>query len=152
METIKNNSKMPRLGMLLTNLTLSVSCATDPESIEAINSASTNCQNIIGIEMSHITDNQRAGTNYGGKGVYVNAVIPQHPASMAGVKAGDIILSINSIPVANIADALLIINNLEPGGRYPFQIYRMIAKPEFRYLIANILIEKVKERAIGKIS
>lgn len=145
--------------MLLTSSLLTLSCTTDPGTVEAINSASASCRNIIGVELANVTNAQRVSTKYGGEGVYVSAVIPHHSASMAGVRAGDIIMSINSIPVTEVSEALMVINGLEGGRKYPFGIYRMTEKSESKYFIAhvlifkaNILIEKVQERAIGRIS
>ncbi len=128
------------------------SCTSDPGSLEAMNSASMDRRNIIGIELTNITGPQRARGKYAGEGVYVSAVIPQHPASFAGVQAGDIIVSINSLTVSSVSEALTVINELEGGRKYPFQIYRMLAKPESRHLIAYVLIEEVQERAISRIS
>lgn len=143
---------MKMLIMLVGITTVLSSCTSDPGSLEAMNSASMDRRNIIGIELTNITGPQRGGRNYVEEGVYVSAVIPQHPASLAGVKAGDIIMSINSIPVSDVSEALTVINGLEGGRRYPFQIYRMKAKPELKHFIAYILIEKVQERAISRIS
>ncbi len=159
MRPTKRFTRIFRVIMLLTSSFLTLSCATDSGTVEAINSASASRRNIIGVELANIANTQRASTKYGGEGVYVSAVIPHHPASMAGVKAGDIIMSINSIPVANVSEALMVISELEGGRKYPFRIYRMTEKSESKYLIAhvlifkaNILVEKVQERAIGRIS
>jgi len=146
------------LSIALSSLFLS-SCATDPGSIEALNSASAQRRNIIGVELSNITHEQRTVTKYAGDGVYVSAVIPKHPADIAGLKPGDIIVSINRIPISNTADALTVISRLEGGQKYPFRIFRIRSKSEpgafesnVIIFAARILIERVQERAIGRIS
>ena len=138
--------------MLVTSAVFTLSCTTEPGTVEAINSASSDRRNIIGIEISNLTTSQRAIASYGGEGVYVSAVIPGHPASIAGVQVGDIILGINSIPVSTVSDALEVINNLEGGRKYPFRLHRSLGKPGLKHIIAYILIEKIQERSIGRIS
>jgi C-terminal processing protease CtpA/Prc len=160
METTKKFSKVIPIIMLVISAMLCASCTTTPGRVEAINSASPNCRNIIGIELCNLTNEQRAATRYEREGVYVCAVIPNHPAYLAGLRGGDIIKSINSIPVSNISEALTIINDLEAGRSYPFRIYRVKTKPsalmysvfETVTLTFYILVEKVQERAIGRIS
>lgn len=152
MKIVRKLSKALTIPMFITSALFTVSCTPDPGMVEAMNSASQDCRNLIGIEITNITDEQRAVTQYGGEGVYVTAVIPQHPASMAGLKVGDIIVAVNSIPVTDVSDALAVVNGLEGGRKYPFHIYRITPKPGPKYFSAHVLIEKVQERAIGRIS
>ena len=159
MKKIENVLKYFTVITLLTSPLLVLSCTTDPGSVEAMNSASKQCRNIIGIEISNISNEQRIATKYAGAGVYVSAVIPKHPADIAGLKPGDIILSINSTPVSNVSEALMVINELEAGRNYPFRICRMTTKLGLTFFTSDILlftrkilIEKVQEREIGRIS
>jgi S1-C subfamily serine protease len=134
-------------------------CAPHPGSLEAATSPSAYYRNIVGIEISNMMDTQRVATKYAGPGVYVSAVIPNHPAYLAGLKAGDIITSINSIPVSNISEALSVMSELEAGRRYPFRICRIRTKAgeksfglETVIFTVYVLIEKIQERAIGRVS
>ena len=160
MATIKNFLKvLPAITLFISTM-LCVSCTTTPGRLEAINSASPNCRNIIGIELCNLNDEKRALAQYGGEGVYVCAVIPNHPAYLAGLRASDIITSINSIPVSNVSEALMVVNDLEAGRRYPFQVYRgntnivdiTSSAIEAVVFTPYILVEKVQEQAIGRIS
>jgi len=133
-----------------------LSYATTPGNMEAINSASEDRRNIIGIEISTATDPKdptwAATVNVCGKeGVLVTAVIPGHPAATAGLKAGDIITKINEIRVKTTSEALEAMDGLEAGRNYPFEVCRL-EKGKVQKLTVYILVEKVQEKAIGKIS
>jgi len=145
-------TKLLIMPMVVASIVFAPSCTTNPGTVEAINSASFDRRNIIGIEISNLTTAQRAVTGFRREGVYISAVIPGHPASIAGVQPGDIILRINSSPVYNVSDALTIINDLEGGRKYPFEIYRSLGKHGLKHIIAHILVEKIQEQAIGRIS
>ncbi|MCE3230279.1 MAG: 2-alkenal reductase [Alphaproteobacteria bacterium] len=134
-------------SLIIAGLIPAVSYATSPGNMEAINSASPDRRNIIGVEMSTATDEQRAAAGCAEKGVFISAVIPKHPAHTAGLEPGDIITKINEFPVGELSDALEAMDGLKGGVKYPFEICRKSQK-----LTIPVLIEKVQERAIGKIS
>lgn len=152
MKPITKISKALYVSLALVALSNTVSFATDPGSMEAINSASEDRRNIIGIEMSTATAPQMAAAGCKEKGVFVSAVIPKHPADVAGLKPNDIIININGNPVEDLSEALTAMNDLDAGRAYPFVICRMDAKGPPQKLVLNILVEKVQEKAIGKIS
>lgn len=124
----------------------------DPGNVEAVNSASEDRRNIVGIEISTATDAQRAAVGCSEKGVLISAVIPGHPAAVAGLKAGDILLQIGEDPVTVIHEALERMNGLDAGRTYPFVVWRKDDKGNQMKLVINVLVEKVQEKAIGKIS
>lgn len=117
--------------------------------VEAVISGSDSYRNIIGFEMSETTPTQNVIS--GCTGVYVSAVIAGHPASVAGLKVGDIITKINSFAVADKSDALEVMDGLEAGRSYPFEICRA-TNGQIQRISINILVEKVQEKAIAKIS
>jgi hypothetical protein len=51
----------------------------------------------------------------GGKGVLLSGVVKGGPASMAGFRGGDVIISLAGEPVGNIYDYVRILNMLKPG-------------------------------------
>ena len=152
MKTMFKISKVLYIPLALIAVGSIVSFATDPGSMEAINSASEERRNIIGIEMSTATAPQMAAAGCKEKGVFVSAVIPKHPADVAGLKPNDIIININGNPVEDLSEALMAMNGLDAGRTYPFIICRMDANGIPQKLVLNVLIEKVQEKAIGKIS
>jgi S1-C subfamily serine protease len=117
--------------------------------VEAVISGSEEFRNIIGFEMAETTPAQNVIS--GCTGVYVSAVIAGHPASAAGLKVGDIITKINGFAVADKPDALEVMEGLEAGRSYPFEVCRA-TNGQIQRLSLNILVEKVQEKAIAKIS
>jgi len=117
----------------------------------AIDPGSAEPRNIIGVEMVPASPEQIALAGCKQEGVYVNAVIPNHPADIAGLKVGDIILKINSERVTTVEEALRAMDYLEGGRKYPFRVCR---KTQDGTVMVDVLVlvEKVQERAIGKIS
>lgn len=152
MKIIHKISKALCVSLALVAINHTTSFATDPGSMEAINSASKDRRNIIGIEISEATDAQRMAVNCKEKGVFVSAVIDKHPAAVAGLKAGDIITHIDNNPITDTSAALTAMNGLDAGRSYPFVICRLNEKGVTQKLVVNVLVEKVQEKAIGKIS
>lgn len=152
MKRVPKISKIMYVSLVLIAVSDTVSFATDPGSMEAINSASEDRRNIIGIEISTATDAQRVAVGCKEKGVFVSAVIPKHPADVAGFKPNDVIIEINRNSVTDLSEALTAMNDLDAGRSYPFLVCRINEKGIPQKLVINVLIEKVQERAIGKIS
>lgn len=152
MTTINKISTTLCMSFAIAAASHNISFATDPGSMEAINSASEDRRNIVGIEISTATDAQRETVGCKEKGVLVSAVIPKHPADVAGLKAGDIITYIDGNPVTDTSEALMAMNGLDAGRSYPFIISRLNAAGAPQKLVMNVLVEKVQEKVIGKIS
>jgi C-terminal processing protease CtpA/Prc len=148
MSMIKKFTKELCISLILAGATLTHAYG-ETGNAEAMISDSDAYRNIIGIGLSETTPTQGAIT--GCNGVYVSAVIPGHPASVAGLKIGDIITRINSFGVTTKSDALEVMEALEAGVSYPFEVCRLVAGQPQRLTI-KILVEKVQEKAIEKIS
>lgn len=142
-------------GMLCTAVVLLGGINTityaDAGSMEAINSASDSRRNIIGIEISNLTPEQRQILGYTGDGVYVTAVIATHPAAIAGLKVGDIIIKIGDFMVTDLSAALENMDALEAGQKSPFEVLRTV-NGKLQKQVFHVLVEKVQEKAIAKIS
>jgi S1-C subfamily serine protease len=95
-------------------------------------------------------DEQKAALEYKEGGVFITGVIAGHPASQAGLREGDMISAVHSIPVHEISEFLMALNDLEAGRKYPFRILRRAGKGT-EMLEVNILVEKIQERKMGKI-
>lgn len=89
----------PYLGIQMVTLT--------PEIRERIN-------NELGDRINLTTD----------KGVLLINVVPRSPASVAGLKSGDVIRSINNQPVNNIEEVQKIVENSKIGNPLPMQVER----------------------------
>ena len=148
-----NNKKLKILSaaLVLMSINFIPAHASSAGTMEAINSATSERRNIIGAELSNLTPAQKTALSFGGEGVYVSAVIPTHPAAVAGILTGDIITKIGDWEVTDLSSALENMDALEAGQKHLFQVHRLVnGKPET--LTINVLVEKVQERAIGKIS
>lgn len=151
MKTLNKVSKVVALALSLTGTVSTVSYA-DTGNMEAINSASEDLRNIIGIEISTATDVQKAAAGCTEGGVYISAVIPKQPAETAGIRAGDILVKIDGHPVTEHWEALTAMTDLDAGREYPFEVCRRDAKGIPNKVVFKVLVKKVQEKAIGKIS
>jgi C-terminal processing protease CtpA/Prc len=155
MKKFKNIPKLLLLSLFLIGLFQNCSLASTPGTVAAIASASTDRRNIIGIEMITATDEQKAAAGCKEGGIYVSAVIPQHPADIAGLKVGDIITEVitetGPVPIKEMSDAFMALDGLEAGRRYPFKVCRQTPAGPATLKI-DILVEQVQERSIGKIN
>lgn len=78
------------------------------------------------------------GRVYGFKsGVLVNAVTPNGPAAKAGIKAGDIIISSDGVPIVNGDQLVTNIASRKPGSRVTLGFLRNGKKQDATLTIAN---------------
>jgi serine protease Do len=89
----------PYLGVQMVTLT--------PESKERI-------KNIVGDRLNLTADD----------GVLLVEIVPRSPASVAGLRVGDVIKSINSQPVTKIEDVQKLVENSKIGTKLPIKVER----------------------------
>lgn len=58
------------------------------------------------------------------QGVIVTGVLQQGPAALAGLKPGDVIVSINNQPIRDVNSLLAIVSGLTPGSTLPMEVER----------------------------
>ena len=58
------------------------------------------------------------------RGIQVRNVTPNGPAWSAGIRAGDILLSMDGVAVDDARALLFMIAQRQPGGRVEFQVHR----------------------------
>jgi S1-C subfamily serine protease len=84
----------------------------------------------------HVVNSHRAflgiqgADTVGGGGVYVGRIVPGSPADKAGLKVGDVILSIDKKPTPTLADLLTVLGNLKPGQKVSVEIRRQDGKKQ----------------------
>ena len=79
----------------------------------------------IGVEVQDISAEQAASFRLTGtNGTLISRVQPGGPADRAGVKAGDILVAVESNPVADMTNMLNLIAALEPGKQATLKILR----------------------------
>ena len=79
----------------------------------------------LGIMIQDLND--QLGEYFGvkdGKGVLITEVIEKSPAEEAGLKAGDVILGIDNLPVENTNDLLKVTSEKEKGDRVELKVLR----------------------------
>lgn len=151
MKHINQTSKALCFTLALVGTATYLASCSDTAYVEAVSSASQDRRNLIGIEITTASPVQKADVGCRGNGVYVNAVIPNHPAHIAGLKPHDIITKIDDNPVEDMSNAIILMNGLEAGRRYPFEVCRR-DKDGIKKLELYVLVEKVQESSIGRIS
>lgn len=60
----------------------------------------------------------------GSDGAEVVRVVPNSPAARAGIRLGDVILSLNNVPVRRAADVTSVLRRMKPGDRLQIDILR----------------------------
>ncbi|GIV18760.1 MAG: 2-alkenal reductase [Armatimonadota bacterium] len=60
----------------------------------------------------------------GAEGAEVVRVVPNSPAARAGIRLGDVILSLNNVPVRRAADVTSILRRMKPGDKIQIDIQR----------------------------
>ncbi len=60
----------------------------------------------------------------GADGAEVVRVVPNSPAARAGIRLGDVILSLNNVPVRRAADVTSVLRRMKPGDRLQIDILR----------------------------
>ena len=77
----------------------------------------------IGITVGAIPDN--ASDQYQlPSGLYISAVAPGSDAEKKGIRAGDIVIAVNSAPVTSTDEVLTVKNQLQVGDTMTFTIWR----------------------------
>ncbi|MDR0934545.1 MAG: Do family serine endopeptidase [Burkholderiaceae bacterium] len=79
----------------------------------------------IGVEPRDITPELAENLNLSRKtGVIIAAILKNGPADKAGMKPGDILLSVGDKPIANMAEMFNMIAQLEPGVKIDLKVSR----------------------------
>jgi putative serine protease PepD len=79
----------------------------------------------------------RVATVMGG-GVLVTSVTPGGPAASAGMKAGDVIVSVDGTPVPSTDDLATVLAQIKPGTKVPVEIVRNGKKVELEVTVGQL--------------
>jgi len=97
----------------------------------------------LGISLSRLTDDIRKSLNYPkGEGAVISGVIRGSPAHQAGLRPGDIIISVNNKEIKTASDVLSITANLKPEAAYPIAIVRNGETLDFRVVVGKRPVKK----------
>jgi len=79
----------------------------------------------LGVSIADMDNTMRDAMGLNGrKGVLISEVMQNQPAAKAGVKSGDIVLSINNLKVGSANDLRNTVAGIEPGKKVPIVILR----------------------------
>ena len=85
----------------------------------------------IGVEPQDLSPELAATFNLPGRvgqealsGVVITGVLQNGPAAKAGVRAGDVIVKVNNLPVGNVSELLRSVASLQPGAQAQLQVWR----------------------------
>ena len=106
---------------------------------------------LLGIDPQTLTVDDTDSLNLpkDSKGVIVNAVTANRPAEKAGIKAGDVILSVNDKPVATTEELRFMIAAMAPGMEVNLKVARK-GKEEVFKAILDRQVQLMQERGIWK--
>ncbi|MFI4937016.1 MAG: S1C family serine protease [Candidatus Berkiellales bacterium] len=101
----------------------------------------------LGISLGRLSDELRKSLNYPkGDGAVIAGVIRNGPAYTAGLRPGDIIISVDNKPVKTPNDVLGITSKLKPEAAYPIGIVRGGETLDFRVVPGKRPVKKVQEK------
>src|SRR5439155_9125233 len=69
----------------------------------------------LGVTTQDITSDLREGLDYQGSGVIVNRVVPDSPADRAGLRNGDVIVSLNSRSIDSASELTDVVRGYRAG-------------------------------------
>ena len=98
--------------------------ASGPRAAGAADATDDDAVAYLGIEMQPLTDALREGMNYDGDGVLVSRVRDDSPADQAGIRKGDIIVSLNSRTMRSPDELTSTIQKSKVGQNVSVAIWR----------------------------
>ncbi|HEX7489606.1 MAG TPA: trypsin-like peptidase domain-containing protein [Anaeromyxobacteraceae bacterium] len=102
----------------------------------------------LGVSVSELTPDlaQGFGLKEGTKGALVQAVVPKAPADKAGVKAGDVVVSVNGKPVDSPSTLTRSVAAVQPGGKVSLSLLRGTDRKDIQVTVA----QRPDEEAIAR--
>ena len=92
----------------------------------------------LGIEIQQITPSLKKAFNLNTTyGALVSSVLPNSPASKAGLKSGDIIIKYNNVKVKEMSQLPWLVGNTKPGSTVPIEIIRNGKKINLNITVGN---------------
>jgi serine protease Do len=79
----------------------------------------------LGVRIQDITEDFAAALGIPkNRGSFIQSIEPGGPADKAGLKVGDVVMSVNGQPVTQDQSLSYLVNNLQPGTRVPLTVLR----------------------------
>jgi len=101
----------------------------------------------LGISLGKLNDNVRKSVNYPkGEGAVITGVMRGGPAFNAGLRPGDIIISVDNKETKGPTDVLSITSKLKPDTAYPIAVVRNGKTLDFRVIVTKRPLKNPAER------
>ena len=101
----------------------------------------------LGISLGKLNDNVRKSVNYPkGEGAVITGVMRGGPAFNAGLRPGDIIISVDNKETKGPTDVLSITSKLKPDTAYPIAVVRNGKTLDFRVIVTIRPLKNPAER------
>ncbi len=98
----------------------------------------------LGLDIVPNSPQLRSYLNYNeAEGVIVNVVKSGSPAEQSGLKAGDVILSFNEVPVRDILDVQNRLENLTIGDKFRLKVWRKGQKMNINLKVGDSILQSV---------
>jgi len=93
----------------------------------------------LGVTVSELTPDlaQGFGLKEGTKGALVQSVKPKAPADKAGMKPGDVVVSVNGKPVESSGQLTRTVSNIPPGGKATLTVLRGNDRKDLQVTVAQ---------------
>ncbi len=102
----------------------------------------------LGVQIQDVNDAMRGALGLGNrKGVLISDVFKNQPAERAGIKRGDVVLSIGGKPVETSNDLKNTVANLNPGVKTPVEIFR-----SGKILTVTVVLNERNEASVNKLN
>jgi serine protease Do len=102
----------------------------------------------LGVQIQDVNEAMRGALGLGArKGVLIADVFKDQPADKAGIKRGDVVLSINGKPVETSNDLKNTVANITPGTKTPVVVFR-----NGKELTLNVMLNERNEATLAKMS
>lgn len=120
--------KLFKWGGFVLGTALLWSGAVGPRAVGAATDTDDGSVPFLGVELQPLTDALREGLNYNGDGVLVSRVQDDSPADKAGIKKGDIIVSLNSRTMKSPDQLTATIRDMKVGQNVSVAVWRKGAR------------------------
>jgi serine protease Do len=102
----------------------------------------------LGVQIQDVNEAMRGALGLGAKkGVLISDVFKDQPADKAGIKRGDVVLSIGGKPVETSNDLKNTVANTTPGTKTPVVVFR-----NGKEITLNVMLNERNEAALNKMS
>ena len=102
----------------------------------------------LGVQIQDINEAMRGALGLGGrKGVLIADVFKGQPADKAGIRRGDVVLSVDGKPVETSNDLKNTVAYLTPGKKVPVVVFR-----NGKELTLGVILNERDEASVGKLS